>query len=128
MKRYLIFLLVIIFCASGVAFAKGKGRDKGGSRGKAAIEQSEPQRAGKIKGEKAQERIREEARERHEKTKEKMERQGEEVKKEKEKVRGKKTEPPEGVQKAVEKGKGKKKGLLERWFGGSKDEPEKARE
>ena len=40
----------------------------------------------------------------------------------------KKTEPPEGVQKAAEKDKGKKKGLSERWFGGSEKEEGKAKE
>lgn len=47
------------------------------------------------------------------------------------KVKGKKTEAPKGVKKAAEKGKGKKKGLMERWFGGSKEkgsETEKAKE
>ena len=54
-----------------------------------------------------------------------MEEKGEKVKEEKEKkekVKGNKTEPPEGVQKTAEKDKGKKKGLFERWFGGSKKE------
>jgi hypothetical protein len=37
------------------------------------------------------------------------------------KVKGKKTEAPKGVKKAAEKGKGEKKGLFQRWFGGSKE-------
>ena len=57
-----------------------------------------------------------------------MQEKSETLKKEREKVKEKKTEPTEGVQKAVEKGKGEKKGVLERWFGDSKKDTEKAKE
>ncbi len=38
-----------------------------------------------------------------------------------EKQKVKKSETPKGVEKAAEKGKGEKKGLWQRWFGGSKE-------
>ena len=84
--------------------------------GKAYFEKKKfKEEKGKDEEEQREERIKEE--------KEKKERKAK-----KEKAKGKKTEPPEGVQKAAEKGKGKKKGLFERWFGGSKKDKEKAKE
>jgi len=117
MKKFLTFLILIIFCTTGIAFAKSGA--KGKHKENAKIEKGDKKKTEKYKEE-------------EQKDKEEMEEKGEKVKKEKkakkEKVKGKKTEPPKGVQKAAEKGKGKMNGLFERWFGGSKKEEKKAKE
>jgi len=122
MKKFLTFLIIIIFSTVGIAFAKSEGKSK--HKEKAKIEKSDKEKAEKFKEE--EEKDEEEAEEKEEKVKEEKEKK--EKKAKKEKGKGKKTEPPEGVQKAAEKGKGKKKGLFERWFGGSKKEEKKAKE
>lgn len=125
MKRWFVVLFVVLFCTSNVSFAKSSG--KGKHKGKMKVEKSVEEQAAKInemddmKGAKKEsEELREKADEEKTETKMNKERIRKEKKAKKEKAKGKKTEPPEGVRKAAEKGKGEKKGLFERWFGGSK--------
>jgi len=105
MKKILICLTLIIFCAGGMVLAQSGDDGKGKNTEKAKIEKTGKEKDMPENAQKAKEVTENKA------PKEKAE-----------KVKGKKTEPPEGVQKASEKGKGKKKGLFERWFGDGKEE------
>jgi hypothetical protein len=108
MKKFLVYCAVIIFCATGTTLAKSGNMGKGENKGKTKIEKKENGRVEKNNVAEAERR--------------KDIVKAENGYKEKEEhVQGQRVDPPEGVQKAAEKGKGKKKGLFERWFGGSKD-------
>ena len=102
MKKLLVCLFAVLFCVYGTAWAKNKGEDKGKHKERVRVEKTEQT-----------------AYEHSAADDDDIDDKGEKIK-EKENA-GKKSEPPEGVQKAAEKGKGKKKGLFERWFGGSKE-------
>ena len=75
MKKLLSVLFVIIFCASGIAFAKSQG--KGKHKEKERIEKSASETADKVKDEETREAIKEKAQEHRKKDREEMEeRQG----------------------------------------------------
>jgi hypothetical protein len=143
-KKIAILIVVFIFGASGVGLAKSGGRGKHqpqAESGKSSHETyQDGDRQASEQGEKEMHRDRDRNRERvreHEQSEDRSKKvptagddqPGQELKPEREaqKVKGHdpKTEPPKGIQNASEKGKGKKKGLFERWFGGSKDESKK---
>ena len=117
MKKFLIFLIIIFFCTASIAFAKSGGKGKSKNKELHKIEKSDKEKDEKIK-----------EKEGKDEEKNKEEKVKEEKKAKKDKVKWKKTEPPKGVQKATEKDKGKKKGLFERWSGGSEKEEGKAKE
>ena len=140
MKKVMIFMVVIIFGTTGIGLAKGGGQGKhqqNARTGKSSQEgtQSTDQQTSD-QSEKEQQQDRERTRERsreHDQAGQSGEKpkagdaQGESDARPdqggtKAKGQGQKTEPPKGVQNAAEKGKGKKKGLFERWFGGSTDD------
>lgn len=111
MKKFVIYLSIIIFCTTGFALAQSGYKSKSKHNKKTKIEKHEKQKNKKIKDNTG-------------KNKDKVEKnkKNKENEVDTQEVKGKKNQPSEGVQKAAEKGKGKKKGLFERWFGGNKEE------
>jgi len=140
MKKTLIIMVVIIFGTTGIGLAKGGGQGKHQQKAQTGTSRTEetrnPDQQTSDQSMKEQKQDRERASERtreHDQAVQpgEMPKAGDaqvdsdskpEKPEAKAKGQGQKTEPPKGVQNAAEKGKGKKKGLFERWFGGSKED------
>jgi len=114
MKKLISIIIVIVFSTSGLAFSKSN--EKGKYKEKSKIEEKSKERSKETKKEQDKGIDSDKAKPEGNKDIPTVDNQ------KKNKEKGKKTEPPAGVQKAAEKGKGEKKGLLKRWFGGSKDD------